>query len=150
MATSHRPLTVPEARGTDPERAPTHADPPRTDGCRWVVYDVIGVQRARRWPRRDDADVSTALEGGSDVIGRASDPLTPSTQLPSSAAAVGVLVTALGVSAAQAAFAEPADRSVVDERRGLILTEEDDCFETGDRRPVRLSDAQSYVPDRYV
>jgi len=65
-------------------------------------------------------------------------------------AVVSVLVTALGVSAAQAASAEPADRSVAEDRPGPILTEEDDCFETGDRRPVLLSDAQSYVPERYV
>jgi len=54
------------------------------------------------------------------------------------------------MSAAHAESAEPGDGADVDERPGLILTEENNCFETGDRRPVLLSHAQTYVPDRYI
>jgi hypothetical protein len=66
------------------------------------------------------------------------------------AAAASTFVTFLGVVAASTAWAEPDDDATVDEHPGLILTEENNCFETADRRPVLLTHAQSYVPDRYM
>lgn len=50
--------------------------------------------------------------------------------------------------AAGVAAAEPAEG--IDEHVGLIETEETNCFETQDRRPVLLAQAEEYVPDRYV
>ncbi len=66
------------------------------------------------------------------------------------AAAASSFVTLVGIAAASTASAEPGDDATVDEQPGLILTEENNCFETADRRPVLLSHAQSYVPDRYT
>jgi len=62
-------------------------------------------------------------------------------------ALVSPLVVVLGLAAAgPAAFAVPP----VDEHRGVIQTQENNCFETNDRRPVLLPQADAYVPDRYT
>jgi len=46
--------------------------------------------------------------------------------------------------------ADAADQPPVDEHQDHILTQEHDCFEIGDRRPVLFTEADAYVPDRYA
>jgi hypothetical protein len=66
------------------------------------------------------------------------------------AAITSSLIVLLAVAAAPAALAESETAPTVDEHPGVIETQEDDCFETQDRRPVSLADAQAYVPERYT
>jgi hypothetical protein len=49
---------------------------------------------------------------------------------------------------APTASADPAEGVGVSE--GTIRTEETNCFETGDRRPVLFAEVDAYVPDRYT
>jgi hypothetical protein len=53
-----------------------------------------------------------------------------------------------GAVTAPIASADPAEG--VGASEGIIRTQETNCFETGDRRPVLLADADAYVPDRYT
>lgn len=67
------------------------------------------------------------------------------------AAIASSLVLLMGLVAfAATASAEPGAGAAVDEHPGLIETEENNCFETNDRRPVLLAEAEAYVPDRYT
>ena len=61
---------------------------------------------------------------------------------------IAVLAAAVVVAACVTARAL-ADPSV-DEHPGLVETQESNCFETNDRRPVLLAEADAYVPDRYT
>jgi hypothetical protein len=65
---------------------------------------------------------------------------------------IGLLIacTVCSIAVAVAAGAAAADPPAgVDEHRGLIETEETNCFETADRRPVLWSQVDAYVPDTY-
>lgn len=63
-----------------------------------------------------------------------------------------MLVLALLTTALAATATTPfaAAESTVDEEPGVIRTEERNCFETLDSRPVLLEQAEAYVPDRYT
>ena len=66
------------------------------------------------------------------------------------AAASGIWLLSLVAAAVTApiASADPAEGVGVSE--GTIRTEETNCFETGDRRPVLFAEVDVYVPDRYT
>lgn len=73
---------------------------------------------------------------------------------PQRAVAVTAAVVLLA-SFAAAVGASPAspvtrDGFKIDEHAGEIFTEEKDCFETADRRPVPIELVRQYVPDRYT
>src|SRR5215203_3313027 len=69
--------------------------------------------------------------------------------------AVSSIVAALAALLAAAVAASPAspvisDAAKIDEHAGEIFTEETDCFETADRRPVPIELVRQYVPERYT
>ena len=69
--------------------------------------------------------------------------------------AVSIVAPLAALLAAALAAASPAspvisDAAKIDEHAGEIFTEERDCFETADRRPVPIELVRQYVPDRYT
>ena len=66
------------------------------------------------------------------------------------AAIASSLLVLLALGATGVTPADADTGATLDEHPGVIETEENDCFETNDRRPVLLADAESYVPDRYA
>lgn len=68
------------------------------------------------------------------------------------ALAAAVALTALFTAAVAASPASPitSDGVKIDEHADEIFTEEKDCFETADRRPVPIGLVRQYVPARYT
>lgn len=66
------------------------------------------------------------------------------------AGALGVSVLALLTAAVTAPTASADPTGGVGVSEGTIQTEETNCFETGDRRPVLFTEVDAYVPDRYA
>lgn len=67
-----------------------------------------------------------------------------------STVAASIAAVVVGGVAGWCAPASAADAPPVDEHQDYILTQETNCFETADRRPVLFSEVDAYVPDRYT
>jgi hypothetical protein len=63
---------------------------------------------------------------------------------------IALVIGLAGIVAASAAPASTAEEDKVAEHAGEIFTEEQNCFETIDRRPVPIELVRSYVPAAYI